>query len=74
VSLNNARNTEQYILNNQQRPFAIQISIEIYNQIEEIIEDFSLIKLIEKVEGNKFISGIIDYLYYELLKIQNVEI
>ncbi len=62
---------KKYILDDQQRPIAVQIPIEVYNQIEEILEDFCLAKLIEEVKNDELLSGNAAYSYYELLKDQN---
>jgi hypothetical protein len=63
---------KQYILDQQQRPFALQIPIAEYNQIEEILEDFGLAKLMEEVEDDELLSEADAHSYYQALKTQNV--
>jgi hypothetical protein len=63
---------KQYVLDEQNRPLAVQIPIEVYNQIEEILENFGLAKLMSEVENDELLSGNIAYSYYESLKIKNV--
>nr|WP_190303353.1 hypothetical protein [Pseudanabaena sp. UWO311] len=40
---------------------------------EEILENFGLAKLMQEVEDDVLLSGDDAYLYYQLLKLQNVE-
>jgi hypothetical protein len=63
---------KQYVLDEEQNPLAVQIPIAIYNQIEEILEDFGLAKLMEEVENDEQLSGDIAYSCYQSLKSQNV--
>jgi hypothetical protein len=63
---------KQYVLDEEQKPLAVQIPIAVYNQIEEILEDFGLAKLMEQVENDEQLSGDIAYSYYQSLKEQNV--
>ncbi|MEY3305042.1 MAG: hypothetical protein ACK5RE_11830 [Pseudanabaena sp.] len=44
---------KQYVFDEQHRPLAVQIPIAIYNQIEEILENFGLSKLMQEVEDNE---------------------
>jgi hypothetical protein len=64
--------SKQYVLDEQQRTIAVQIPIAVFNQIEEILEDFGLAKLIEEVEDDGLLSGSVAYSYYQSLKTQNV--
>ena len=64
---------KQYVLDEQQRTLAVQIPISVYNQIEEILENFGLVKLMEEVENDDLLTGNDAYLYYQSLKAQNVE-
>ena len=59
---------KQYVLDEDQRTVAVQIPIEVYNQIEEILEDFGLAKLMEEVENDETLSGNAAYSYYQSLK------
>ncbi|PZV25195.1 MAG: hypothetical protein DCF12_16155 [Snowella sp.] len=63
---------KHYVLDEEQKPLAVQIPIAVYNQIEEILEDFGLAKLMEEVENDEQLSGDIAYSYYQSLKSQNV--
>jgi hypothetical protein len=63
---------KHYVLDEEQKPLAVQIPIAVYNQIEEILEDFGLAKLMEEVESDEQFSGKIAYSYYQSLKEQNV--
>lgn len=65
---------KQYVLDEQQRTLAVQIPIAVFNQIEEILENLGLIKLMEEVENDQVLSGDDAYSYYQLLKKQNVGI
>ena len=59
---------KQYVLDEQQRALAMQIPIAVFNQIEEILENFGLIKLMKEVENDELLSGDNAYSYYQLLK------
>jgi hypothetical protein len=59
---------KQYVLDEQQRPLAVQIPIEVYNQIEEILEDFGLATLMEEVEHDELLFGDAAYSYYQSVK------
>jgi hypothetical protein len=63
---------KHYVLDEEQKPLAVQIPIAVYNQIEEILEDFGLAKLMEEVENDEQLSGDIAYSFYQSLKQQNV--
>lgn len=64
--------TKQYVLDEQQHTIAVQIPIAVYNQIEEILENFGLAKLMEEVENDDLLSDDDAYSYYQSLKAQNV--
>ena len=64
---------KKYVFDQQHRPLAVQIPIAIYNQIEEVIENFGLAKLMKEVEDDDLISGDEAYSYYQSLKLQNME-
>ena len=63
---------KKYVLDEEQKPLAVKIPIAVYNQIEEILEDFGLAKLMEEVENDEQLSGDIAYSFYQSLKEQNV--
>ena len=55
---------KQYVFDEQYRPLAVQIPIAIYNQIEEILENFGLTKLMQEVEDDELLSEDEAYSYY----------
>jgi len=59
---------KNYVMDENQQPIAVQISIDDFEKIEEIIENFGLAKLIEKTENDKRLSGDEARKYYELRK------
>ena len=42
-----------------------------YSQIEEILENFGLAKLMQEVEDDELLFGDAAYSYYQSLKLQN---
>jgi hypothetical protein len=64
---------KQHVFDEQHRPLAVQIPIAIFNQIEDILENFGLVKLMQEVDDDELLSGDDAYLYYQSLKLQNVE-
>ncbi len=55
---------KQYVLDEQQRTLAVQIPIDVFNQIEEILENFGLASLMQEVEDDELFSGDSAYSYY----------
>lgn len=47
---------KSYVLDENQQPIAVQISIAEFEKIEEILEDYALVKLMKEVEGEKPLS------------------
>ena len=64
---------KKYVFDEEQNPFAVQIPIKVFEQIEEILENFGLAKLMDEVEDSEILSGDEAYSYYQSLKEQNVE-
>ncbi|MGB5593950.1 MAG: hypothetical protein WBM32_20165 [Crocosphaera sp.] len=64
---------KNYVLDKNQKPIAVQISIAEFEKIEEILEDYGLVKLIEEVENDENLSKEEALKYLELLKNKNVE-
>ena len=64
---------KQYVFDEQHRPLAVQIPIAIFNQIEDILENFGLAKLMQEVDDDELLYCDDAYLYYQSLKLQNVE-
>ena len=47
---------KNYILDENQKPIAVQIPLAEFEQIEEILENYGLVKLIEEVENDELLS------------------
>jgi hypothetical protein len=47
---------KNYVLDENQQPIAVQIPIAEFEKIEEILEDYALVKLMKKVQGEKPLS------------------
>ena len=47
---------KNYIINEDNKPIAVQIPIAEFKKIEAILKDYSLVKLIEEVEQEKLLS------------------
>lgn len=60
------------VLDEQQKPFAIQIPIEEFERLEEVIENYGLSKLIDEVSDDERLSVEDAKKYYQSLK-TNVE-
>jgi len=64
---------KQYVFDEQHRPLAVQIPIATFNQIEDILENFGLAKLMQEVDDDELLSGEDANSYYQSLKLQNAE-
>ncbi|NCR59839.1 MAG: hypothetical protein GPJ01_19700 [Microcystis aeruginosa LL13-06] len=64
---------KSYVLDKDQNPIAVQITIAEFDKIEEILEDYGLGKLIEEVENDQILDKEKALQYLELLKNKNVE-
>ncbi|MBL1208341.1 hypothetical protein [Geminocystis sp. GBBB08] len=64
---------KNYVLDTNQKPIAVQISITEFEKIEEILEDYGLGKLIEEVEKEETLSKEKALDYLAEIKNQNVE-
>lgn len=64
---------KHYLLDENQRPIAVQIPIAEFEQIEEILENYSLAKLMEETEDAEIFSKAEALKYYESLKGTNVD-
>ncbi len=60
------------VLNEQQEPFAVQIPIEEFERLEEVIENYGLSKLIDEVSDDERLKVEDAKKYYQSLK-TNVE-
>jgi len=63
---------KKIVLDEQQKPFAVQIPIEEFERLEEVIENYGLSKLIDEVSDNERFSVEDAKKYYQSLK-ANVE-
>ena len=56
------------VLDENQKPFAIQMPIKEFEQLEEMIENYGLAKLIDEVEDDERLSVKKAKKYYQSLK------
>jgi hypothetical protein len=63
---------KSYVIDDNQRPIAVQIPIAEFEKIEEILEDYGLAKLMEEVEEEKPLSKYEALKYYQSIKEENV--
>ena len=64
---------KSYVVDENQNPIAVQITLEDFSKIEEIIENFGLEKLMKETEEDELLSGEEAYSYYQSLKNKSVE-
>lgn len=64
---------KNYLLDENQQPIAVQIPIAEFEQIEEILENYGLAKLMEEVEDEQRLSKDEAIQYYHSLKSEDVE-
>lgn len=65
---------KNYLLDENKQPIAVQIPIAEFEQIEEILENYGLAKLMEEVEDEQRLSKNEALQYYHLLESEDVEI
>ncbi|MBI5875173.1 MAG: hypothetical protein HZB81_04910 [Deltaproteobacteria bacterium] len=63
---------KKIVLDEQQKPFAVQVPIEEFERIEEVIENYGLSKLIDDASNDERLSVEDAKKYYQSLK-TNVE-
>ena len=63
---------KNYVLDENQNPYAVQIPLPEFERIEEILENYGLSKLIDEVMEDERLSGEEAMRYYKALNI-NVE-
>jgi PHD/YefM family antitoxin component YafN of YafNO toxin-antitoxin module len=63
---------KKILLDENQKPVAVQIPIEEFERLEEIIENYGLAKLMDEVKDDERLSAEEAKAYYQSLK-QNVE-
>jgi hypothetical protein len=56
------------VLDERQKPVAVQIPIEEFERLEEIMEDYGLAKLMDEVKDDERLSGENAKKYYQSLK------
>ncbi|MDJ0577625.1 MAG: hypothetical protein QNJ65_21005 [Xenococcaceae cyanobacterium MO_234.B1] len=61
------------VVDENQQPIAVQIPIAEFKQIEEILENFGLNKLMTETEAEERLSEDEAWTYYQSLKNQHVE-
>jgi len=59
---------KKIVLDEQQKPFAVQVPIEEFERIEEVIENYGLSKLIDDVSNDERLSIEDAKKYYQSLK------
>jgi RelB Antitoxin alpha helical domain len=59
---------KQYVVDENQRPIAVQIAIADFEQIEEILENYGLVKLMEDSDEPERLSKEEALKYYQSLK------
>ncbi len=63
---------KKIVLDEQQKPFAVQVPIDEFERLEEVIENYGLSKLIDDVSNDERLSVEDAKRYYQSLK-ANVE-
>ena len=63
---------KNYVLNENQQPIAVQIPIAEFEQIEEILENYGLAKLMDETHGEEQLTKNEAVKFYQLLKGSNV--
>ncbi|WP_026097974.1 hypothetical protein [Baaleninema simplex] len=63
---------KNYVMDENQNPIAVQIPVEEFEKIEEILENFGLSQLMEEIEEEETLAEDEALLYYQSLK-ENVE-
>jgi RelB Antitoxin alpha helical domain len=64
--------TKNYVMDENQQPIAVQISIADFEKIEEILENYGLIKLMAESEDEERLTKDEAWKYYQSLKQKNV--
>ncbi len=59
---------KNYVLDEHRKPYAVQIPIRDFERIEEILENYGLVKLMEEVGDDERLSGDEAMRYYKALK------
>ena len=64
---------KNYVLDDDRRPIAVQIPIAEFEKIEEILEDYGLVQLMDEVENEETLNKEEALKYLASLKASNVE-
>lgn len=64
---------KNYVLDTNQKPIAVQISLAEFERIEEILEDYGLAQLMDEVEDEETLNKEEALKYLASLKANNVE-
>jgi RelB Antitoxin alpha helical domain len=64
---------KQYVMDENQQPLAVQIPVAVFEQIEEILENFGLVKLMAEVEDDEVLAEKQALIYYQSVKSQHVD-
>ena len=59
---------KQYVIDENQRPIAVQIAIADFEQIEEILENYGLVELMENPDDSERLSKEAALEYYRAIK------
>ena len=59
---------KQYIVDEQDKKIAVQIPIETFEKIEEVLENYALVQLIKENEGEEVLGLSKAKAYYDQLK------
>jgi hypothetical protein len=59
---------KQYIVDEQDKKIAVQIPIETFEKIEEVLENYALVQLIKENEGGEVLGLSEAKAYYDQLK------
>ena len=59
---------KQYIVDEKNRRVAVQIPIEIFERLEEILENYGLVQLMKENEGDEILGVNEAQLYYDSLE------
>ncbi|HEX9735916.1 MAG TPA: hypothetical protein VGG06_28475 [Thermoanaerobaculia bacterium] len=59
---------KQYVLDEDRRPVAVQVPIDEFQRIEEVLEDYGLARLMDEREDDERLSREAAKAYYQSLK------
>jgi hypothetical protein len=64
---------KSYVVDENQHPIAVQIPVEEFKQIEEILEDVALAQLMDDTEDNEPLTKAEALQYYQSIKQKHVD-